>query len=192
MKLDAAFWTQKYEQNQTGWDIGYVSTPIATYADQLKNKDLKILIPGCGNAYEAIYLHSKDFKNVYIVDFVKETLNQFQRNNPTFPKKHIIHNDFFEIEGKFDLIIEQTFFCALVPKQRREYVSKMRSLLKNKGKLVGVLFNRVFEQSGPPFGGTKQEYDSLFSSQFKIKTLENCYNSILPRKGSELFFIFEV
>lgn len=192
MKLDAAFWTRKYEQNQTGWDIGHASPPITTYADQLKNKNLKILIPGCGNAYEAIYLHSRGFKNVYIVDFVKETLDQFQRNNPDFPEEHILYDDFFEIEGQFDLIIEQTFFCALLPNQRKAYISKMKSLLKDKGKLVGILFERVFEQSGPPFGGTRQEYISLFSSNFRIKTLENCYNSILPRKGSELFFIFEV
>ncbi|GAA0727160.1 methyltransferase domain-containing protein [Aquimarina litoralis] len=192
MKLDIAFWTQKYKQNNTGWDIGHASPPITTYIDQLKSKDLKILIPGCGNAYEAIYLHSRGFKNVYILDFVEETLDLFQRNNPDFPKEHIIYNDFFEVENQFDLIIEQTFFCALLPKQRETYVSKMKSLLKDNGKLVGVLFDRIFEQSGPPFGGTKQEYISLFSSHFKIKTLENCYNSILPRKDSELFFIFEI
>ena len=50
----------------------------------------------------------------------------------------------------------------------------------------GVLFNRNFE-SGPPFGGNKEEYLEYFSKYFSNIYMENCYNSVLPRKGSELF-----
>ncbi|MBW1294562.1 methyltransferase domain-containing protein [Aquimarina litoralis] len=191
MNLDIDFWTKKYEQQQTGWDIGYASPPIASYFDQIEDKNLKILIPGCGNAYEAAHLFNKGFKNIYILDFVKDTLDLFKKTHPDFPEEQIILNDFFKVKDQFDIIIEQTFFCALAPTQRKEYVTKMKSLLKEGGKLIGVLFSRTFEKKGPPFGGTKQEYISLFSNHFEIKTLENCYNSILPRKGNELFFIFE-
>ena len=52
-------------QNDTGWDIGKGSTPILTYIDQLEDKSIKILIPGCGNAHEAEYLVSKDFLMVF-------------------------------------------------------------------------------------------------------------------------------
>ena len=55
-KLDQDFWSKKYQSNQLGWDIGAVSTPIKEYIDQLKAKDISILIPGAGNAYEAAYL----------------------------------------------------------------------------------------------------------------------------------------
>ena len=50
------YWTNRYSKAKTGWDIGYPSTPLKTYFDQLENKDLRILIPGAGNAYEAEYL----------------------------------------------------------------------------------------------------------------------------------------
>ncbi|SHI83533.1 Thiopurine S-methyltransferase (TPMT) [Algibacter luteus] len=50
------YWTQRYNERQTGWDVGKPTTPLKTYIDQLKNKSLKILIPGAGNAYEAEYL----------------------------------------------------------------------------------------------------------------------------------------
>jgi hypothetical protein len=56
MKFDKSYWEEKFIKNETGWDIGYVSTPLKEYFDQLTNKDLKILIPGSGNGYEAEYL----------------------------------------------------------------------------------------------------------------------------------------
>ncbi|MFD2565503.1 methyltransferase domain-containing protein [Aquimarina rubra] len=191
MKLDSHFWSKKYKLQQTGWDIGYAAPAIVSYFDQLDDKNVKILIPGCGNAYEAIHLFEKGFKNIYILDFVKETLEKFEKKHPDFPKKQILFKDFFSLEEQFDFIIEQTFFCALLPNQRKEYVTKMKSLLKPGGKLVGIFFDIDFEKSGPPFGGNKKEYLKLFSSSFKIKTLEKCYNSIPPRMGNELFFIFE-
>jgi hypothetical protein len=66
----------------------------------------------------------------------------------------------------------------------------MHALLASGGTLAGVLFNRHFE-GGPPFGGSIDEYAPLFSSIFKIKTLKSCHNSIIPRKGSEVFFILK-
>ncbi|RYF89397.1 MAG: SAM-dependent methyltransferase, partial [Chitinophagaceae bacterium] len=101
-----------------------------------------------------------------------------------------ICGDFFELHEQFDLIIEQTFFCALSPALRVAYVSHMYKLLKEEGKLAGLLFNRSFD-GGPPFGGSKEEYVKLFSPLFEIVTMEACYNSIAPRAGSELFFILK-
>ena len=42
-KFDKSYWEEKYKKNKTGWDIGYISTPIKTYIDQLKNKNVSIL-----------------------------------------------------------------------------------------------------------------------------------------------------
>jgi len=66
----------------------------------------------------------------------------------------------------------------------------MQALLSPKGKLVGLLFQFPLTESGPPFGGSKEEYLNLFSPYFEIKTLDVAYNSIKPRQGNELFFIF--
>jgi thiopurine S-methyltransferase len=67
----------------------------------------------------------------------------------------------------------------------------MHQLLRRKGKLVGLLFNITFEDSGPPFGGSINEYKSILDPYFHIKTFENCYNSIKPRASKELFIIVE-
>jgi thiopurine S-methyltransferase len=67
-----------------------------------------------------------------------------------------------------------------------EYARKTSELLVENGKLVGVIFNRDFE-GGPPFGGTKEEYLNYFSIHFRRVEITECYNSIKPRMGTELF-----
>lgn len=189
LELDETFWNERYSKGYTGWDIGFVSTPLKEYIDQISNKNLKILIPGGGNAYEAEYLFNNGFKNVSVVDIAKYPLDNLLARVPLFPKENLIHLDFFNLEETYDLILEQTFFCALHPIQRKEYVEKMHKLLKPDGKVVGVLFNIPLNDDKPPFGGNESEYRSLFSERFIIDTLETSYNSIPPRAGNELFLI---
>jgi len=189
MNLSEEFWDYRYKKKETGWDIGFVSTPLKTYIDQLKDKNLKILIPGGGNSYEAEYLHNKGFKNIFVVDLSKKALQNLINRVPSFPLTHLYHQNFFDLEETFDLIIEQTFFCALDPNLRATYAQKMEALLNKNGKLVGVLFNIPLYRNRPPFGGNKEEYINYFQSIFTIKTFEPCYNSIDNRKGNELFII---
>lgn len=189
MKLSKEYWQERYSNHETGWDIGSASTPLKEYIDGLRDKTLKILIPGCGNAYEAAYLYEKGFLNTYLVDFAEAPLKAFAEKYPEFPKDQLICNDFFNLEGQFDLILEQTFFCALDPALRNDYCRKMSTLLAPKGKLVGLLFNQKFEKEGPPFGGFLEEYKPQFSQFLNIQVLEECRNSIAPRAGKELFMI---
>lgn len=184
------YWDDLYSSKQTGWDIGYPSTPLKTYIDQLTNKDLSILIPGCGHGYEAEYLLQQGFTRVTVVDISPILTERLATKFSNYNGKQltIITANFFELAGQYDLILEQTFFCALPPDLRPDYVQQMHKLLKPGGKLVGVLFDRAF-QGGPPFGGSWAEYESLFTKAFKLKVLAPCYNSIKPRAGAELFII---
>jgi methyl halide transferase len=189
--LSEVYWTSRYQQNSIGWDVGEITNPLKQYLDQIENYRLKILIPGAGNGYEAIYALEKGFLNTHILDILLYPLGNFQLSHPDFPKSHIHHVDFFHHLGQYDLIIEQTFFCALPPEFRPQYVRKMHMLLKPGGKLVGLLFNRHFENPGPPFGGDLNDYRKLFESEFHILKMEECNNSIPPRQGQELFFIVQ-
>lgn len=189
----AEFWQNRYDNGATGWDIGKISPPLQAYIDHLVSKGVdksaKILIPGAGNAYEADYLHQQGFTNVIVVDFAKQPLDNFESNHPDFPKAHLLQADFFGLDPtqyQFDYIIEQTFFCAIDPSRRDEYVQQMAKLLKPTGELFGVMFDRDFPD-GPPFGGSAEEYQQRFERYFTIVTLAPCYNSIGPRNGSELF-----
>jgi methyl halide transferase len=137
------YWSNRYETQSTGWDIGFPSPPLKNYIDQLTDKNIKILIPGAGNAYEAEYLIAQGFSNVFVMDISAKPLQNFANRNPDFPKMQLIEADFFEHTGKYDLILEQTFFCSFEPtlQNRNNYAKQMYSLLNNNGKLVGVWFD---------------------------------------------------
>ncbi|MEI6265591.1 MAG: methyltransferase domain-containing protein [Sphingobacteriia bacterium] len=187
--LDAEYWSERYESNTAQWDLGQVSPPIKHYIDQLTNKNCRILIPGCGNSYEAAYLLEKGFTNITLIDIAPALVDNLKRKFEGNPSIEILLGDFFELKQLFDLIIEQTFFCALSPSLRPNYVNQMKTLLVPNGKLVGLLFDRDFD-GGPPFGGSKNEYINLFESDFDFKTFDSCYNSFVKRQESELFMIF--
>ena len=183
--LSEEFWSQRYQDNQTGWDLGQVSPPIKAYVDQLEYKSLKILIPGGGNSYEAEYLWNSGFENVFVIDLSQRPLDNLKGRCPDFPENQLIQGDFFEHSGTYDLILEQTMFCAIDPVLRQKYADQVFDLLNPQGKLVGVMFNREFE-GGPPYGGNMAEYQSYFT-KFSAVSMELCYNSIAPRQGSEIF-----
>ncbi len=187
MNLDETFWDNRYKSLDIGWDLGEVSPPLKAYFDQIENKTLKILIPGGGNSYEAEYLHRNGFENVYVVDVSKTALSNLLNRVPDFPIEHLIRSNFFELEKTFDLIIEQTFFCAIDPKLRDEYVKKAHSLLSEEGKLVGLLFDLPLYSDRPPFGGSRSEYEDRFKKLFEIVEMTRSYNSHESRQGKELF-----
>ncbi len=187
MKLNENFWDNRYQNKDTGWDLGAISTPLQTYFNQLSDKTLKIIIPGGGNSYEAAYLHALGFTNVYVIDLSETALTNIKKRIPSFPEKHLIHGDFFTLKQKFDLLIEQTFFCAINKNLRSNYAQKAHQLLTENGKIVGLLFNEPLYENHPPFGGSKEEYISYFKPFFKIEIMENCYNSVKSRKNRELF-----
>jgi SAM-dependent methyltransferase len=189
--LGADFWNNQYIANTTRWDLGQVSPPLKQYIDQLTNKNLRILIPGCGNTYEAEYLLQQGFTNISLIDIAPDLVDRLKIKFASNPNINIVLGDFFTHNGVYDLILEQTFFCAIDTALRINYVAKMKELLAVKGKLAGVLFNKVFEQSGPPFGGTKQEYIPLFANDFHLLVLDECHNSFIKRKDTELFIILQ-
>jgi methyl halide transferase len=229
---DSTYWNDRYLHSHTGWDLGQVSPPLKAYFDQLTDKDKtsSILIPGCGNSYEAEYLLKKGFTDITLLDISPVLIDRLREKFPqaeapaqaeapvqaeaptqteapvqaeapsqaeapaqteaAAPTLRLITADFFDHDGKYDLIVEQTFFCALDPAKRPDYVEKSYSLLRPGGRLAGLLFDRDFPD-GPPFGGHQGDYQKLLEKRFRLKTLAPCYNSIKPRAGTELFLIAE-
>ncbi|MBP9211097.1 MAG: SAM-dependent methyltransferase [Saprospiraceae bacterium] len=187
--LDQNFWDERWRNGQTGWDIGIPSPPLCDFARHHPDKTARILIPGCGNAHEAGYLWSLGFTNIDLVDISPLAVQKMKDRYGSVNGPGIYCSDFFDWKGHYDLILEQTFFCALPRERRIDYSAHCAKLLSPGGILAGVLFASQFEQPGPPVGGDADEYRSLFSRDFDILTLEPCYNSIPPRAGNELFVI---
>ena len=101
MKEDQKFWNNRYLKHETGWDAGGATPVIAQYTDRITDKNMAILIPGCGNAYEADYLLSKGFTNITVLDIsdvvlqgVKEKLEARYGDNVS-----VLNEDFFDHTG---------------------------------------------------------------------------------------------
>lgn len=184
--IDQDYWNQQYAANATGWDLGATAPALKDYIDALPSKELRILIPGCGNAHEAAYLIEQGFSNVTVIDIAPLLVERLDKKFAGVEGITTIHGDFFTHRQEYDLIIEQTFFCALPPYLRQRYVFQMHRLLKPDGILAGLLFDRKFE-TGPPFGGSKTEYESLFSKAFGFRQFSTCANSVEKRAGTEVF-----
>lgn len=101
--------------------VGVITSTVKEYFDQLNDKTIKILIHGCGNSYETEYLFENKFINTYVVDYSEQALSNFSKRVPSFSKSKLLSNDFFNVQGKFDLIINETFFCAIDKNRRSDY-----------------------------------------------------------------------
>jgi methyl halide transferase len=187
--MEEEYWETRWQHAQTGWDLGAISPPLKDYIDSLIDKNQRILIPGCGNSYEAEYLLAQGFSNITVIDIAPTLTDKLYVKLSDFVlrgKLQIVCGDFFTHQGEYELILEQTFFCALTPNLRKDYAQHMFSLLAPQGKLVGLLFNKAFE-GGPPFGGNVAEYETYFKPLFSSVSIEPCNTSAAPRAGSEVF-----
>lgn len=189
--LNSAYWNVRYQDKTTPWDLEIVSPPLKVYIDQLEDRQLRILIPGAGNAHEAEYARKAGFEQVFVLDWAALAIENFRKRCPDFPQEHLVTGDFFQHEGVYDLILEQTFFCALPPAMRADYVQKTADLLAPGGKLVGLMFDFPLVPEGPPFGGSADTYADLFSAKFSIMVLEQSNNSAPSRFQKELFVIMK-
>lgn len=194
--FDAGYWQARYATpGRTGWDAGRVTPPLRAYFDQLAvASQPRILIPGAGRAHEAEYLHQVGFRRVVVADVAPEPLAELAARVPDFPQPNLWLADFFALPPTeaFDLLIEQTFFCAIDPSLRPAYARQCAALLRPGGKLVGLLFDTDFAgASEPPFGGSRAEYRAYFEPYFKFVHFETAYNSLRARAGRELFICLQ-
>lgn len=188
MHFDQNYWDQAWKDGKTPWDLSSYSPAFRYLFSEIEEKDLRILIPGCGNAYEVDYLLEAGFVDITLIDISPIVCTELDKNYKHTAVK-VLCGDFFELTGKYDIIFEQTFFCAFHPTERASLLEKVRDLLAVNGKYMGLLFDRQFEKAGPPFGGSKSDYEVLFSKYFSQVTMEKTTLSIKPRLGSELLFV---
>lgn len=187
---DTTYWEERYRENNTPWDLGMVSPPLKNYIDRLTDRKLSLLIPGCGNAYEAGYLLEKGFHNITVIDVSATLTSSLQERYKGLPIE-IINASFFDHKGSYDLILEQTFFCALPPFLRKAYVNTSYELLNEDGRIAGVLFNKKFAEHEPPYIASDDEYRDLFENLFYFNEFQLCTSSAGARLGYEVSFEFQ-
>jgi len=160
------FWESRYRDHTTPWDAGKVPDALRDYTKRIKSGS-RILIPGCGSAYEAGYLAENGF-DVLAIDFSPAAVELAKKN--LFRFGDIVRlADFFEFDyGKpYDVIYERAFLCALPPRMWPQYAPRTAQLLRPGGELAGFFFFRETEK-GPPFGTTPEALHALLDPHFDL------------------------
>lgn len=194
MDLSAAAWEARYKNNDTPWDLQSTTPEFARLAKEGFFKKGKAIVPGGGLGHDAILLASQGME-VDLIDFSPTALELALIESA---KKKVIVNafcfNFFELGQRpyhkeaYDYFLEYTFFCAIDPKLRKDYVRTASQILKPGGILVGLFFPLKTEKEGPPFLVSQQEIEEIFSPFFEIK-IETPQESVNPRNGRELLVV---
>jgi len=198
---DAAFWAELYRNGDTGWDQGGPSLGLVDFLEKdvgaVREPPLRpgtALVPGCGHGHDARALAAAGF-DVIGLDVVKKAVEEAARMAKAEGLKKIrfVQADFLNLpktlRGPYDLIFENTFFCAIDPDHRDRYVESAAKVLKPGGFLLGVFYN-IKPETGPPFGATRDELIDRFGHRFTL-ILDRVPRSIPRREGKELLMLWQ-
>ncbi|MBL4575682.1 MAG: methyltransferase domain-containing protein [Opitutaceae bacterium] len=171
-------WSDRYRSHNTKWDLGHSPLGLEAYIAKLSERK-KIQIPGCGRGYEIMDFH-KAGHDVIAIDFSEGAIEEARHVIGPLADA-IICDDFFEApleEGHFDLCYERTFFCAIPLEKRRDYGSRIASLLNKSGLLMGVFLYGKPDPDGPPFPMTKEDRERFIEPFFSLLFDERDHNGL--------------
>ncbi|MHC4922470.1 MAG: methyltransferase domain-containing protein, partial [Planctomycetota bacterium] len=149
-------WEAMYEKGEGRWDLGGPSPPLvaALGRDEIGAAG-RALVPGCGFGHDVRLLAARGWDATGI-DFARPAVREAKRlakatgtRGASFERR-----DLFRLPrtwaGSFDLVFEQTLFCAIHPDRRDDYVEAVGSVLRPGGQVFGLFFN-IRPEEGPPF-----------------------------------------
>lgn len=196
--LDAAYWGQRYQQGQTGWDLRGPAPALIWLVEKglfPVSPPASVLVPGCGYGHDALYLATRGY-SVTAIDWAPEALSALQTLAP--PNLRLLCTDFFEYarttSDRYEAVWEYTFYCAIDPILRPAYFAALHTLLKAGGYWVALLFPLESQpyETGPPFAIGWDEVQTL-SKRYGLR-----YLKVFPeapshpaRQGRESLVLFE-
>ncbi len=190
-----AYWEERYSTNETNWDTKEAN-PV--FARLVQNSEFvkpgKILIVGCGKGYDAVKAAQNGYE-VTAVDFSSVALNYAkQLAEQSKVEIKFLNENIFTLNDNynesFDFVYEYTTYCAINPERRKEFATKISSLIKKGGRLITILFPLDNREGGPPFSIDVKEFYNNFSESLSLEFSSKQINSIKPRKGREILQIY--
>ena len=183
------FWESRYRDGVIPWDAGKVPGSLPGFA-RTWVPGARVLIPGCGSAYEAAYLAGNKF-HVLAIDFSPAAVAAARRT--LGDRADIVRlADFFadDLGEPFDVIYERAFLCALPRTMWGSYATRCAQLLKPNGMIGGFFF---FAQTpkGPPFGTSAPELNALLGRDFAKTQDEAVADSIDVFAGKERWMVWQ-
>ncbi len=166
------------------WDAGGVPRELAKYLAGASGGG-RVLIPGCGAAYEVVAFHEAGYE-VIAIDFSPAAVSAAAR--ALGPLQRTVRlGDFFQYDFgivRFNIIYERAFLCSLPRRSRPDYCARVFELLRPGGLLIGFFFYDASE-GGPPFGLGEGEPEDLLKGRFVLEAEEKTYSSVPVFAGKE-------
>jgi SAM-dependent methyltransferase len=187
-----ADWEGMYAAGEDRWDLGAASPPLVAALGRGEiGPPGRALVPGCGRGHDVRLLAARGFEAVGI-DFAPSAVREARRLAVATGMEGLRfeRRDLFALprawDGTFDLVFEQTCFCAVHPARRDAYARAVHRVLRPGGRLLGLFFI-IPPGDGPPFGTTPEEIRHRFvaSGLFAMERARVPLESVAPRQGRE-------
>ncbi|PQV52264.1 methyltransferase domain-containing protein [Paraburkholderia sp. BL21I4N1] len=177
------FWDERFERGFMPWDQAGVPSTFQAFA--ARHPGAAVLIPGCGSAYEALWLAERG-NPVRAIDFSPAAVAAAHAQLGARHAHLVEQADFFTYEPPFapEWIYERAFLCALPLALRADYARRMAELLPSGALLAGFYFIGATPK-GPPFGIERAELDALLTPYFELIEDEAVNDSIPVFAGRE-------
>jgi SAM-dependent methyltransferase len=166
-----AFWDERFEAGVTPWDAGGVPRALLRFlAGGRIAPGARVLIPGCGSAWEAGALDDAGLA-VQAIDFSPAAIARARTQLGARADRLLRQADFFEFDAPaFDWIYERTFLPALPPARWPDWAARVAALAAPDALLAGFFFQdpavTPANRRGPPFALAPGEIDVLLAPHF--------------------------
>lgn len=203
------WWSELYRTGDTRWDSGGPHHLMDLLIPPMKLTRLRVLVLGCGAGHDAAWWEKRGHI-VTGVDFSDEALSRARELYGESETLRWVKGDVFQLPqnwtSRFDVIFENTMFCAVPPERREDLVRTWWRLLSPRGRVVGfaLVMDKLF---GPPYGTSEWELrqrlleaparsanrtaSHLRRPRFHPLLWKREQNSVEKRLGHELFFAVE-
>jgi SAM-dependent methyltransferase len=191
--MERSFWQTLYDGNDTPFDLRGPSAPFIDWLDAEKPRPGRAVVPGCGRGHDVLELARRGWDALGI-DFAPSAVRDATGNasRAGLIGARFLEADIFalgpEHDAAYDLLFEQTCYCAIEPHRRDEYARIAARLVKARGWLAFVVYPVDGRAGGPPFNIGVEEVPLRFASAFELVQIGAPRRASAPgRTGKELF-----
>lgn len=188
----AGRWNGRYEEGKTGWDLGGAPPVLLRTIPRFTTRPgaddrtapLRVLVPGCGRGHDAVAWARAGAVTTGI-DFAPLAIEAARAvAESAGVAVNYVQADVFSLpptlHGAFDLVWEQTCFCAIPREMRRAYAASMTTALAPGGVLLGLFWNHGRE-GGPPFDVALEHVREAFDGLMVVDEVSEVHDSVEAR-----------
>ncbi len=190
-------WSEHYAAGDTPWDLGAPHPELSTRLQDGRlappHAGASALVPGAGRAHDALALARRGWR-VTALDLVAELGSSvapaLERLEGTFIAGNALE---FQAKEPFDLIWDDTFFCAIEPSERVSWGRRAAELLRPGGRYAALVFpvGKPVEEGGPPHGMDEAALAAALGPLFRVQESGPVSRAVPKRTWREHWLVAE-